>query len=229
VCKFAVTQTISVVALLARTIFLDSWERILSSSARILSAPKPVLLAMCMTRPIEFVQQEITVRHRICGVRHVEVVVEAIQFLRLRRRWRQRMHAHSLLLRVLRREAEIDWLLVRERVAVGLLLWLQRRNHRCSLRLTHGWRLGTLSRVLSATALGPACCAVALHDRRAVTACAAIEAALLANRAGVLVRLVVSCPAVEVECRLYIWLFEGRLGDIRLEGVQMAVLSKRIA
>jgi hypothetical protein len=195
-----------------------------------LSAPKPILLVMRMTRPIEFVEQEVAVRHRVRSVGHIEVVIEAIQLLRLRwRRWRQRMHAHPLLLRVLSREAEIDRLLVRKRVAVGLLLRLQRRNHRCSLRLTHRWRLGTLPCVFSTAALGPARCAVALHDWRTVTACAAIEAALLANSAWVLVCLVVSCPAVEIEGRLYIWLFEGWLGDIRLEGVQMTVLGKWIA
>ena len=122
---------------------LCSWEQILSSSARILSAPKTILLTMCMTRPIELVEQEIAVCHRIRRIRHIEVVVEAIHFLRLRlRRWRQSMHTHPLLVRVLCREAEINGLLVRKRMAVGLL-WLQRR-HRCSLRLAHGRRLGTL-------------------------------------------------------------------------------------
>lgn len=208
---------------------LCSWEQILSSSARILSAPKTILLTMCMTRPIELVEQEIAVCHRIRRIRHIEVVVEAIHFLRLRlRRWRQSMHTHPLLVRVLRREAEINGLLVRKRMAVGLL-WLQ-RHHRCSLRLAHRRRLGTLPCVLSTAALRPACCAVALHDRGTVAACAAIEAALLANGARVLICLVVSCPAVEIEGRLYIWLlFEGRLGYIRLEGVQMAVLRERIA
>jgi hypothetical protein len=211
-----------------RAQFLMSVGTTSSSTARMLSAPKPVLLAMRMTRPIEFVEQEVAVRHRVRSVGHIEVVIEAVQLLRLSwRRWRQRMHAHPLLLRVLSREAEIDRLLVRERVAVGLL-WLQ-GHHRRSLRLAYRWRLGTLSRMFSTTALCPASCAVALHDRRTVTACAAIEATLLANSAWVLVCLVVSCPSVEIEGGLYIWLFEGWLSDIRLKGVQMAVLSEWIA
>jgi hypothetical protein len=216
------TRTISYVR---GKIKIEVGEQILSSFAYMLSAPKPVLLHMRMTGPIEFVEQEITIRNRICGVGHIEVVIKAVQFLRLRRRWRQSMHAHSLLLRMLSREAKIDRLLVSERMAVGLL-WLQ-RHHRRSLRLAHRWRLGTLPCVLSTAALGPACCAVALHNWRTVSACAAIEAALLADGARVLICLVVSCPAVEIKGRLYVWLlFEGWL---RLEGVQMAALWEWIA
>jgi hypothetical protein len=222
-------QTASAVTPLSMcTVHCVRGNDVFSSSARMLSAPKPILLAMCMTRPIEFIKQEVAVRHRIRGIRHVEVVIEAIQFLR---RWRQRMHAHPLLLRVLCREAEVDRLLVRELVAIGLLLllWLQRRNHRCSLRLAHRWRLGTLSCVFSTAALGPACCAVALHDWRTVAACTAVEAAFLADGARVLIGLVVSCPAVEIEGGLYVWLFEGWLGDIRLEGIQATTLHERVA
>jgi len=112
-------------------------------------------------------------------------------------------------------------------MAVGLL-GLQRR-HRCSLRLRHRWRLRALPCVFATAALGPACCAVALHDRRTVAACAAVEAALLADGAGILICLVVACPALEVESGLDVWLFEGWLGDSGLEGVQMAVLQERIA
>lgn len=84
--------------------------------------------------------------------------------------------------------------------------------------------------MFSTTALGPACCAVALHDWRAIAAGATIETALLANSTRVLICLVIPCPTVKVEGRLYIWLlFEWRLGDSRLEGVQMAILRERIA
>lgn len=83
--------------------------------------------------------------------------------------------------------------------------------------------------MFATAALGPACCAVALHDWRTVAACAAVEAALLADRARVLVCLVISCPTVEIEGRLYVGLFEGWLADIWLEGIQMTVLRERIA
>jgi len=92
-----------------------------SSPARMLSATKPILLAKCMTRPIKFIKKKIAVRHRIRGIRHVKIMIKAIQFLGLGRRWRQRMHAHPLLLRVLGREAEVDRLLVRQRMAIGML------------------------------------------------------------------------------------------------------------
>ena len=103
------------VVLLASYKPIHSFSIILFSSP-LMSAAEPVL-PMGMARPIQFIKQEVAVRHRIRSIRHVEIVIESVQLLRLRW-WRYHPHAHPLLLRMLCREAKIDRLLVYVRVAV---------------------------------------------------------------------------------------------------------------
>ena len=168
-------------------------------------------LCLCMTRPIEFIEQEIAIRHWVGYVWHIEVVVEVVQ-LRWLRRWRHDAHAHSLLLWMLRREAKASRLLLR----VGMAIW---RHVSLSYRCRR-W-LGTLSCVLAATALSPARCAVVLHDRRTIAASTAVQTALLADGPWVLVGLVITSPAIEVERGLYVGLLVGWLCDGRFEWVDV--------
>ena len=107
--------------------------------------------------------------------------------------------------------------MVRERLAVGREL-----GHGHDLGLDGGLRWRSL-RVLASAALGPACCAVVLHDGRTVAAGATVETALLADGAWVLIGLVLLRPAFEVERGLYVRLIVLGLGDCGLEGVHMAV------
>lgn len=78
--------------------------------------------------------------------------------------------------------------------------------------------------VLTPAALGPACGAVVLHDGGTVATGAAVETALLADGAWVLVGLVFLRPSFEVERGLYVWLLVGRLGDGGFERIEMAVV-----
>jgi hypothetical protein len=187
-----------------------------------LSAPEWTVTT-CITRPIQFIEQEVAVRHRIRCIWHVEVVVEGIQTWWLRR-WQQHSHADPLLLWVLCGEPKIDRLLVLKRVAIGWQV-----GKRCCLWLRNLRWLGTLSCVLATTALSPARGTVVLHDGWTVATSAAVQTALLANGAWVLVCLIITGPAVKVECGLHVGRFVGRSGDGCFERVQMCVLHEWVA
>jgi hypothetical protein len=102
-------------------------------------------------------------------------------------------------------------------------------SYRRGLLLRYLRWLGTLPCVLTTAALRPTCCAVILHDWRAVATSTAVETALLADSARVLVGLIVAGPAIEVERRLYVGLFVWWLGDGGFERIQVCVLHEGIA
>ena len=83
--------------------------------------------------------------------------------------------------------------------------------------------------MLATTALCPTCCAVVLHDWRAIATSTAVETTFLADSAWVLVSLVVAGPAIKVKCGLYVGLFVWWLSDGGFERIQVCVLHERIA
>ena len=83
--------------------------------------------------------------------------------------------------------------------------------------------------MFATTALSPARCAIVLHDWRAIATCAAVQATLLTNSAGLLVSIILAGPAVEVEHRLHVWLLVRWLRGGGLIRIQMLVLHERIA